>query len=90
MKKLLTLLLFVSIYNYSFSQCNGRYETEIFSSVSVNTVNYSDVFTGFEHEMDIYLADGDTETNRPVVIYMHGGSFYGGDKNESTTPKIKK
>lgn len=81
MKKLLTLLLFVSIYNYSFSQCNGRYETEIFSSVSVNTVNYSDVFTGFEHEMDIYLADGDTETNRPVVIYMHGGSFYGGDKN---------
>ena len=27
-------------------------------------------------------ADGDTEVNRPVIIYMHGGSFIGGDKSE--------
>jgi len=30
--------------------------------------------------MDIYTADGDTEINRPVILYLHGGSFYGGDK----------
>jgi dienelactone hydrolase len=30
--------------------------------------------------MDIYTPDGDTEINRPVILYMHGGSFYAGDK----------
>tara|TARA_B000000532_G_C18877395_1_gene411385 strand:+ start:2676 stop:3620 length:945 start_codon:yes stop_codon:yes gene_type:complete len=27
------------------------------------------------------MPEGDTETNRPVIIYMHGGSFYLGDKS---------
>ena len=80
MKKLFTLLLFVSFYNFNYSQCDGRYENEIFTTVSVNTVNYSDVYIDVEHEMDIYTPDGDIETNRPVAIYMHGGSFYAGDK----------
>jgi alpha/beta superfamily hydrolase len=47
----------------------------------MNTVNYSDILIDIEHKMDIYTPDGDTETSRPVVLYMHGGSFYGGDKN---------
>ena len=29
------------------------------------------------------LPDGDTEINRPVILYMHGGSFYGGDKTST-------
>ena len=72
-------LLMRFIYSYN-SQCNGRYENEIFSSVSVSTVNYCDVYIDGEHEMDIYTPDGDTETSRPVVLYLHGGAFYGGDK----------
>ena len=80
MKKNITLSLFLLISYFSYSQCNGRYENEIFSSVSVNTVNYSDVYNDYRHEMDIYTPDGDTEDNRPVVIYTHGGSFYAGDK----------
>ena len=78
-----TILLFCSllIIQLNYGQCNGRYQNEIFSSVSVSTVNYSDVYTDARHEMDIYTPDGDTETNRPVVFYMHGGSFTGGDKN---------
>ena len=81
MKNIALLFSFLLIIQYNYSQCNGRYQDEIFSSVSVNTVNYSDVYTDFRHEMDIYTPDGDTETNRPVVFYMHGGSFTGGDKN---------
>ena len=81
MKKLFTLLLLVSLLNFNYSQCDGRYENEIFSTVSVNTVNYSDVYIDIEHEMDIYTPDGDLETNRPIAIYMHGGSFYAGDKS---------
>jgi len=79
--KLIILVIFLS--SLSYSQCNGRYQTDIFSSVSVATVNYSDVYTDVYHEMDIYTPDNDTVTNRPVVFYMHGGSFYGGDKSTS-------
>ena len=80
MKKLLLLCLTLLISNFIFSQCNGRYQTEIFSSVTKTTVNYSDVYTNSFHEMDIYTPNGDTEINRPLILYMHGGSFYGGDK----------
>jgi len=81
MKKALLLTISFLFVNFVFSQCNGRYETEIFSSVTKTTVNYSDVYSDNEHEMDIYIPDGDTEINRPVILYMHGGSFYGGDKS---------
>ena len=81
MKKPFLLIASLLISNFIFSQCNGRYQTEIFSSVNVTTVNYSDVYSDNEHEMDIYMPDGDTEINRPVILYMHGGSFYGGDKS---------
>ena len=80
MKKLF-FTTFSLLVSYSiFSQCNGRYETEIFTLVNKTTINYSDVYTDVEHEMDIYTPEGDTETDRPVIIYMHGGSFYLGDK----------
>ena len=81
MKKLSTLLFLTLISAFAFAQCNGRYQTEIFSSTDVTTVNYSDVYTGLEHEMDIYTATGDTVSNRPVIFYLHGGSFYAGDKS---------
>lgn len=78
-KKLLSLvLLSISIFNYG--QCNGRYQTEIFNTVSVSTVNYSDIYNDFYHKMDIYTPDGDTVTNRPVIIYLHGGIFTTGNK----------
>jgi len=79
--KLFLILSTVFVFYTTYSQCNGRYQTEIFSSVSVATVNYSDVYTDAYHEMDIYTPDTDTVTDRPVVFYMHGGSFYGGDKS---------
>lgn len=81
--KILLIISTIFILSSYYSQCNGRYQTEIFSSVSVTTVNYSDVYTDAYHEMDIYTPDTDTVTSRPVVLYMHGGSFYGGDKSTS-------
>ncbi|MBC8266617.1 MAG: alpha/beta hydrolase [Flavobacteriales bacterium] len=83
MKKLSTLLVLTLISAFTFAQCNGRYQTEIFTSTDVTTVNYSDVYTGLEHRMDIYTASGDTVINRPVIFYLHGGSFYAGDKSSS-------
>jgi len=83
MKKLILLLFTLTISHSVFSQCNGRYETEIFNSVTKTTVNYSDVYINGQHEMDIYTPDGDTEINRPLILFMHGGSFYGGNKTDT-------
>ena len=82
MKNLSTLLALTFISALTFAQCNGRYQTEIFSSVTKTTINYSDVYTDNAHEMDIYMPDGDTETNRPLILFMHGGSFSAGTKEE--------
>ena len=80
MKNTLLIISLILITNSLFPQCDGRYESEIFSSVSVTTVNYSDVYNDNEHKMDVYTPIGDIETNRPVILYMHGGSFTAGDK----------
>ena len=31
--------------------------------------------------MDIYTPEGDIEVNRPLILYLHGGSYYGGNKS---------
>jgi len=83
MKKITTLLTLTLFSALTFAQCNGRYQTEIFSLVTKTTVNYSDVYTDNAHKMDIYTPDGDTETNRPLIIFIHGGTFIAGDKANS-------
>ena len=67
MKKIYLSLILVFLSGFSFSQCNGRYQAEIFSSVTVTEINYSDVFSNNEHKMDVYIPDGDTEINRPLI-----------------------
>lgn len=81
MKKIYLLAVGIFTCSIIMAQCNGRYQTEIFSSTDVTTVNYSDVYSNLEHRMDIYTATGDTVSNRPVIFYLHGGSFYAGDKS---------
>ena len=81
MKKLYFLAIALLATAFAMAQCNGRYQTEIFSNTNVATVDYSDVYTGLEHRMDIYTATGDTVSDRPVIFYLHGGSFYSGDKS---------
>ena len=68
-----------------FAQCDGRYEEEIFSEVSKTIIEYTDVYdwsvidTGLE--MDVYQAVGDTATNRPLIVFAHGGAYIAGNKN---------
>lgn len=77
MKALFTLLLGFFTIHSSIAQCNGRYESEIFSNVNITTKTYS---LPNNLEVDIYTPDGDTETDRPLVILAHGGSFVSGEK----------
>ena len=81
LNKLYLVFISIIILSYNlYSQCNGRYQDEIFSSISVNTVYYSDVYFDNSHKMDVYTPDNDTLTERPVVIYLFGGAFITGKK----------
>lgn len=86
MKKLyftLGLLCFSTIQ--LAAQCNNRYQTNIFTNVDVTTVQYGSNINLSNNNvnlmMDIYQPQGDVETNRPLVIFAHGGSFSGGSRN---------
>ena len=97
MKKLFTLLaiaMFFVPFN-SNGQCVGdRYKLEIFSAFNLssdiqygNNINYA----GFDEDLvlDVYEPDGDTLSNgdsvtdRPLILLAHGGSFIGGSKTGS-------
>lgn len=65
----------------------GRYATDVFA----NYTTTSDIVYGQNTswngasttlKLDVYQPTGDTETNRPLVILVHGGSFIGGTKTD--------
>ena len=91
MKKLYILasaIIGLASIQQASAQCNGRYQTDIYSvadttfdiqygsntDLSNNNVNLM---------MDIYEPQGDTASMRPLVIFAHGGSFIGGDKTSA-------
>ena len=74
----LFVFLFASIN--LFGQ-NTRYLDDVFNSVNKTTLEYSSVY-GLD--MDVYEPVGDSETNRPLIILAHGGSFDAGSKENPT------
>jgi len=87
MKKIYLLgLLAVSTFSAHAQDCsNGRYVDEVFQNITTT----SDIQYGANLDLDgdnvnllldVYQPTGDTETNRPIIIFMHGGSFVGGSK----------
>ncbi len=92
MKKQLLLfcaILFGSIAEYTTAQdcTNGRYKLPLFTVDSIMNVRYGanvdqDGVDSVELFMDIYFPQGDTDTDRPLVLLAHGGSFIGGSKED--------
>ncbi|MFM9984644.1 MAG: T9SS type A sorting domain-containing protein [Flavobacteriales bacterium] len=106
MKKIYLLIAALAIFQSSaFTQ---RYLEEIFTDVTVTSdVQYGMNATVLAYPflgeaipenllMDIYEPSGDTEPNRPVVLYFHTGNFLpypdnqgtGGFKTDSTAVEI--
>lgn len=91
MKKLYILaatFLGLASVNQTNAQCNGRYQTDIYANVDVTSnIQYGSNLdldnNNVNLMMDIYQPQGDTATNRPVIIFAHGGSFYGGTKTDA-------
>lgn len=89
MKKLLLLSMVTwGTFQVTHAQdCSGnRYYQPIFTDVTEQTdVTYGsnllqDETTVQDLKMDIYMPTGDTDTDRPLIVFAHGGSFIGGSK----------
>ena len=79
----------ILMFSFIFSQT--RYKDEIFSEViktedvvygNAPDIPFDGAFEWYTADidltMDIYEGDGDTLTNRPVIIFMHSGAFFTG------------
>ena len=59
------------------------FEVDVQRDVLYGTASMPDGSGGVvELLLDLYTPRGDTESNRPVFIYSHGGGFVDGDKSE--------
>lgn len=77
--KLIIAILFSFSVLLSFGQ---RYNTHVFDSLQVDSMVYAKLDTG-----DLWLdliqpANDNTKSKRPLVIFIHGGSFKAGYRNK--------
>lgn len=64
-----------------------RYFAPQFDSLQRQTLTYA-VTDGDTLGMDIYQPSGDTVGHRPLVLYVHGGGFSGGDRGGAATEAL--
>jgi len=66
---------------------SGRYANDVFTNFTTTsniTYGQNTSWNGASTtlKLDIYQPTGDTETNRPLIIWVHGGSFIAGTKTD--------
>jgi poly(3-hydroxybutyrate) depolymerase len=75
--KYLIPCLVLFLLTQSFGQ-SVRYRDEVFSAYTLTSnIQYGTTTTQM---LDYYVGTGDTATNRPVILFIHGGGFTSGDK----------
>jgi len=79
---MLVCLLMTGIASANAQCPAGRYLTEIFSSVTLDSVTYS---TPYSLKMDIYQPSGDALAARPLIILAHEGTFVSGTRESDVT-----
>jgi acetyl esterase/lipase len=78
MKILFPVILVIFLSFSAFSQV--RYLETITDEISVKTHTYT-TKDGENLELDIYMPEYDAETERPTIIYVHGGGFESGKRD---------
>lgn len=94
MKHIYSVLFFLTIsFALKAQDCGERYQTYISSGIN----QFKDIQYGFNYDnknipidlkMDIYTPKDDSSVLRPLIIFVHGGSFIGGDKGSEAQAPI--
>lgn len=73
------MVLFLAILSLpSFSQ--EKYTQPFTEEIAVETHTYASK-NGENLDLDIYLPQNDPDTDRPLILYVHGGGFQAGKRN---------
>lgn len=84
MKKILLQIMMLAFSKNTFADCGNRYLDSLFSITT-----YSDILYGGNYDsknqwtpllMDVYEPQELVTQLRPMIIFVHGGSFTGGDR----------
>lgn len=70
-----------------------RYRTPIFAGASAVTATYGqapDLTSGspVTLQLDVYRPNGDSATSRPLLVWIHGGGFSGGNRGQMASEAI--
>jgi dienelactone hydrolase len=78
----LLLILFFAVQQFSLNaQCPQRYKDKVFQQLQLSpSIEFGDKKVNFDGTIsfmafDMYEPKGDTVTERPLIILIHGGSF---------------
>ncbi len=89
MQRLFTLFFFSVLTVSVFSQT--RYKDEVFSITKHADIQYGSNYDNKNQLtnllMDVYEPQNDTATMRPIIFFVHGGSFVGGSRNDQNINK---
>lgn len=85
MKKLFLKIVLPMLFLSMNLHAQERYKEEITDSVKVETLTYA-FKDGKPLDLDVYSPAFDNQSNRPLIFYVHGGGFSGGNRN---TPGIQ-
>jgi dienelactone hydrolase len=90
---LLLILIFSSGGTSSADECGERYQTYISDEINIfKDIEYGSNFDNkgirINLLMDIYTPSEDEATNRPLIIFVHGGSFVSGNKTAGAQDEI--
>ncbi|MBK9328756.1 MAG: carboxylesterase family protein [Sphingobacteriales bacterium] len=86
MQRVITLLFLIICFLTTFSQT--RFKDELFSVKKNIDIQYGSNYDNKNQLtnllMDVYEPQGDTASVRPIIFFVHGGSFVGGSRNDQS------
>ena len=81
------LLLFICCLVCTTLFCQERYVDSLFTTVNKSTHEYANK-DGESLQLDVYQAAGDQSLSRSAIIWMHGGGFSGGKRDNGAAIKF--
>ncbi|HPW87269.1 MAG TPA: carboxylesterase family protein, partial [Chitinophagales bacterium] len=85
-KIILHFLLLFAFVSQLRAQCDGRYTTATFTASKKADIlyggNYDSNGKWTDLVLDVYEPAEDTASLRPLIIFVHGGSFVGGSRTD--------